>query len=210
MIYLIYNINNYDFLLKLSSIYDKFEIRQDFCKFSKNRLNTIFNKLPNSIYTYKAEFKTSFKNIKIGLDSGAKFIDFDYEWGEKNFDIFKNYIIKNSYETKFILSWHIDIKNFNFNQSYQIINNLLSYNSFILKLVLEEINSYEELNLYKNLLRYVNHKITILGSGKLGKEARIESLKSKVPIFYVSVNDTNKINESILSLSELINIYYEL
>jgi hypothetical protein len=58
-------------------------------------------------------------------------------------------------------------------------------------------------------LRYVNHKITILGSGKLGKEARIESLIRKVPIFYVTLNNFNKINESILSLSELLNLYYE-
>jgi len=209
MIYLVYNINNYNFLLKLSNIYDKFEIRQDFCKFSKNKLKTIFNKLPNSIYTYKAEFKTSFKNIKIGLDSGAKIIDFDYEWGEKNFEICKNYIIKNSYEIKLILSWHIDIKNFNFNQSDLIFNKLLSYKPFILKLVIEEINSYNELNLYKKLLRYVNNKITILGSGKFGKEARIESLIRKVPIFYVTLNNFNKINESILSLSELLNLYYE-
>jgi len=204
MVYISYNLPDFNRLKHLGSLYSFIEIRQDFCKFTKKELNQLFDIISFPILTLKGDFGKVKHLLQFGIEKNYYLIDYDASWGKANYDSLIEQYAAKKLNNKFILSKHIDYEEFaNIDENCLLID-LMEWKPKFIKLVVENVNSEESYSDIKYILKDNNDWISIFFTGKYGRESRIEAYKNGCPLNYAALDDI-RINDSQLDFFEYIN-----
>lgn len=211
MIIITYNSNDFNLLENLSKVFANIEIRLDLSKLEKKYFPYIFQNISNSIATKKGKFEKCYKDLLESVKSGVSYIDYDYLWGEDNYNFLLQEMSKLSINPlkMIILSHHIDGSKITTEEIINLISNMKRYNSRYIKIVLENINSEEQYNNIEDVLLFNSNRLAIYASGLFGPKSRRFAYLRNCPLNYAKIEKICQINTSQLSINEYLEIIKE-
>ncbi len=203
MIYISYNIPDFTKLIQLAKCYPNIEIRQDLCKFKLSELMLLSNVITNAILTTKGSYNSIIEIIKYGLNSGFKLIDYDFNWG---YEQYSKLITEDSMNSKFIISNHIDNNDITYDYIKSYINEVTTWKSRFIKIVIENVDDIDTYNRLKQIISLNNERDSIFFTGKYGKISRVEAFTNGCQLNYAAIGNKIRVNDSQLELSEYLSI----
>ncbi len=197
MVYISYNLPDFNRLKHLGSLYSFIEIRQDLCNFTTNELDQILEIITFPILTLKGDFEKVKPMIQYVIEKNVNLIDYDVNWGRANFNsLIKQYALTR-FNPKFVLSLHIDYEKFEKIDLNVLLIELMEWKTKFIKVVVENVDTEESYLAIKFLLEENSDWISLFFSGKYGRESRIEAFKNGCPLNYAALDDI-RINDSQL------------
>lgn len=203
MIFISYNLPDYAKLIQLSKYYPNIEIRQDLCNFNLRELKLLSNAITNAILTTKGNYNSIIEIINYGLNSKFKLIDYDYNWG---YEHYSKLITEDSLNSKFIISNHIDNKEITYDYIKSYINEVATWKSRFIKIVIENVDDIDTYNRLSQIISLNNERVSLFFTGKSAKNSRVEAFSKGCQLNYAAIGNKIRVNDSQLDLSEYLSI----
>ena len=204
MVFISYNLSDFNRLIKLSNLYSHIEIRQDLCQFTFDELDYLFQQIKYPIFTVKGTFANIREQLLFALNQKVKYLDFDYNWDYSNLiDLKQDDRFKS---TKFIASNHFKYQDFNKHDINKYIQFLANIQVDYIKIVIEDVDNYEDYDKIKDVLNYNSGNIAIFCTGNFGKFSRVHAYINGCPLNYAAIGNQVRINASQLDIGEYFSL----
>lgn len=186
---------------------DSIELRYDLIN-EEIDWNFLLNKFNSIISTLKGSDDRIFEIYTKSIKNGSNLFDFDYKTPEnlvfEFIKVIRNYEIQNiNKQANIIVSLHENISSFNDEEFSQFMDISNRFQADYRKIVLSDINTPEDWELFLEYYKRSDSSVSLFGSGFYGKKSREYAIINNSLLNYIAYDVNSRTGKDQLTIDDV-------